>query len=231
MSMKYAEYISKIEIDSLWSGRKHIEWELDRHINILSGVNGGGKSTILNRAMTGARRVSVYGENGIRLDTVPSDADYVRFDVVTMPEVRSDFDNNLMALVERYDKMEHEAEKQQRLFDIIDELFSTTEKSVDRQVASLTLRQWGADLPLKVLSNGEKQMLTILLTVYLEQDQPYVLFMDEPEVSLHVEWQKQLVDIIMQMNPNVQIILTTHSPAVIMNGWMDKVTEVSEISR
>lgn len=31
-------------------------------------------------------------------------------------------------------------------------------------------------------------------------------------------------------NPNIQIILTTHSPAVIMNGWMDKVTEVSDIT-
>ncbi|HIV84126.1 MAG TPA: ATP-binding protein, partial [Candidatus Prevotella intestinigallinarum] len=32
------------------------------------------------------------------------------------------------------------------------------------------------------------------------------------------------------LNPNVQIVLTTHSPAVIMNGWMNKVTEVSDIT-
>ena len=54
--------------------------------------------------------------------------------------------------------------------------------------------------------------------------------MDEPEVSLHVEWQEQLIDLILQLNPNVQIILTTHSPAVIMNGWMNHVTEVSDIT-
>ena len=64
----------------------------------------------------------------------------------------------------------------------------------------------------------------------LEDNKPYVLFMDEPEVSMHVEWQKQLIDLILQLNPNVQIILTTHSPAVIMNGWMDHVTEVSDIT-
>ena len=46
---------------------------------------------------------------------------------------------------------------------------------------------------------------------------------------MHIEWQKQLIDLILELNPNVQIILTTHSPAVIMNGWMDAVTEVSEI--
>ena len=72
-------------------------------------------------------------------------------------------------------------------------------------------------------------MLVILLTVLIEDRQPYVLFMDEPEVSLHVDWQQRLIDLILELNPNVQIILTTHSPAVIMNGWADSVTEVSDI--
>ncbi len=76
------------------------------------------------------------------------------------------------------------------------------------------------------MSSGEKQMLVILLTVLVQDKKPYVLFMDEPEVSLHIEWQKQLIEIITLLNPNVQIVLTTHSPAVIMNGWTDKVTEV-----
>ena len=64
----------------------------------------------------------------------------------------------------------------------------------------------------------------------VEDNQNYVLFMDEPEVSMHVEWQKQLIDLILALNPNVQVILTTHSPAVVMNGWMDRVTEVSDIT-
>ena len=80
------------------------------------------------------------------------------------------------------------------------------------------------------LSSGEKQMLAILLTVLVEDNQNYVLFMDEPEVSLHVDWQQQLIDLLLELNPNVQIILTTHSPAVIMNGWVDHVTEVSDIT-
>ena len=40
---------------------------------------------------------------------------------------------------------------------------------------------------------------------------------------------KQRIDLICELNPNVQIILTTHSPAVVMNGWVDSVTEVSDI--
>ena len=73
-------------------------------------------------------------------------------------------------------------------------------------------------------------MLAILLTVLVEDGRNYVLFMDEPEVSLHIDWQERLIDLILELNPNVQIILTTHSPAVIMNGWADHVTEVTDIT-
>ena len=48
---KYADYIEEIEIDSLWSGRKHVKWKLNRQVNVLSGVNGVGKSTILNKVV------------------------------------------------------------------------------------------------------------------------------------------------------------------------------------
>ena len=48
---KTANYIQRIEIDSLWGGRRHIVWDLRPDVNILSGVNGVGKSTILNRVV------------------------------------------------------------------------------------------------------------------------------------------------------------------------------------
>lgn len=98
-----------------------------------------------------------------------------------------------------------------------------------RSQNDIAFSQIGEQLTPYQLSSGEKQMLVILLTVLIEDRQPYVLFMDEPEVSLHVDWQQRLIDLILELNPNVQIILTTHSPAVIMNGWADSVTEVSDI--
>ena len=230
--MKYADYIKEIEIDALWSGRKHIKWVLDPHVNILSGVNGDGKSTILRRAITGARAVNAYEDNGIHVKTEPEDAEYVRYTWICTPDVRSEYDENLQELVERYNNGKGNANgnSQAQLFDIIDNLFAATHKTVDREKSEFTMLFYGEPIDLKVLSSGEKQMLTILLAVYLENNEHYVLFMDEPEVSLHVEWQKQLISIIRKLNPNVQIILSTHSPAMIMDGWMDKVTEVSEIT-
>jgi predicted ATP-dependent endonuclease of OLD family len=114
--------------------------------------------------------------------------------------------------------------------DIVDSLFAETGKKIIRTENEIRFSQIGETLVPYQLSSGEKQMLAILLTVLVEDNKNYVLFMDEPEVSLHIDWQQQLIDLILKLNPNVQIILTTHSPAVIMNGWMDKVTEVSDIT-
>jgi predicted ATP-dependent endonuclease of OLD family len=109
---------------------------------------------------------------------------------------------------------------------MIDELFSYTHKKIDRKSNDIVFYQNGERLLPYKLSSGEKQMLVILLTVLVRDDDHCVLFMDEPEASLHIEWQQKLIGMIR----NVQLILTTHSPAVIMEGWLDAVTEVSEIS-
>jgi predicted ATP-dependent endonuclease of OLD family len=112
----------------------------------------------------------------------------------------------------------------------VDDLFEATGKKIIRSENEIHFSVLGETLLPYLLSSGEKQILAILLTVLVEDQQPYVLFMDEPEVSLHIDWQKRLIDLILELNPNVQIILTTHSPAVIMDGWMDHVTEVSDIT-
>ena len=266
--MKYADYIEQIEIDSLWSGKKHIVWELNRQVNILSGSNGQGKSTILNKVV---KSLSVGGEfpshllKGVHLDVIPEDAKWIRFDVIrtldspvldldTMAHVDtrilSALDFQLYHLQRKYldyqvnignriiaELQQGNAEAAQQLSlrkkrfqDIVDDLFSETGKKIVRTENEIRFTQIGEMLVPYQLSSGEKQMLAILLTVLVEDDQPHVLFMDEPEVSLHIEWQKRLIDLCLELNPNVQIILTTHSPAVIMNGWTDAVTEVSDIT-
>ena len=80
---KYADYIKRIEIDSLWSGKKHIVWELNRHVNILSGMNGEGKSTILNKVVKGLAAGGEFPSHmlkGVRLDVEPEDAKWIRYD-------------------------------------------------------------------------------------------------------------------------------------------------------
>ena len=83
--MAYADYIQQIEIDSLWSGTKHILWPLHRHVNVLSGINGVGKSTILTKIIRSLSQNSAHASHtpkGIKLTLMPQTADEIRFDVV-----------------------------------------------------------------------------------------------------------------------------------------------------
>lgn len=268
---KYADYIKQIEIDSLWSGTKHILWNLDRRVNILSGVNGVGKSTILNKVVKG---LSAGGEfpshllKGVHLKVEPEEAKWIRFDVirsVDRPLLNSEMiskvdlslvtelDWQLFQLQRKYldyqvnignriiavlqngepdaaQKAQALSEPKKMFQDIVDDLFRETGKTIIRNANEIKFNQIGEVLQPYQLSAGEKQMLAILLTVLVEDNQPYVLFMDEPEISLHFEWQKQLISLVLMLNPNIQIIMTTHSPAVVMDGWTDRVTEVNDIT-
>lgn len=268
---KYADYIQQIEIDSLWSGRRHIKWDLDKKVNILSGVNGEGKSTILNKVV---KSLSQGGEfpshmlKGVHLKVVPEDAKWIRYDVIRSFDrplmnidvvakmdisLATELDWQLFQLQRKYldyqvnignriidvlrkggsdaaKEAQLISEPKNRFHDIIDELFANTGKKIIRTENEIRFSQIGETLVPYQLSSGEKQILAILLTVLIQDNKHFVLFMDEPEVSLHIEWQKQLIDLILELNPNVQIILTTHSPALIMSGWADMVTEVSDIT-
>ena len=275
---KYADYIKRIEIDSLWSGKKHVVWELNRQVKILSGSNGAGKSTILNKVVKGLAAGGEFPSHmlkGVHLEVEPEDAKWIRYDLIrsldsnlqqTFSEntgfltqamtalagvgAGSLLDMQLFQLQRKYldyqvnignriieklqtgdtEAAQQMSQKKTRFQDIVDELFSDTGKKIIRTANELQFTQIGEVLLPYRLSSGEKQILIILLTVLVEDNLPYVLFMDEPEVSLHLEWQKRLVDLCLELNPNVQIILTTHSPAIVMNGWVDSVTEVSDIT-
>ena len=275
MNTIFADYIARIEISSLWSGHKHIVWQLRPDVNVLSGKNGAGKSTILSRMVQQVGSLSASGELhlgarlGVKLDLFPSDAQRIRYDVVrsvdrqmvtservttlAKGQVVTELDWQLYQLQRRYldyqvnignrmialltsgsetarEEAAAAAEAKTHFLDLVDELFAETGKRIDRESNELRFFQYEEVLSPYVLSSGEKQMLIILLTTLTQDRQPYVLFMDEPEVSLHFDWQKRLISMVRTLNPNVQIILTTHSPAVIMDGWEDCVTEVSEIT-
>ena len=269
---KQANYIRRIEIDGLW-GRFNIAWDLRPDVNILSGINGVGKTTILNRSVNYLEELSGEMKNGVKQGVHiyfdDPEATYIPYDVIRSYDrplvmgdftarmadknVKSELDWQLYLLQRRYldyqvnignkmiellagntEKGREEAAglslAKKRFQDQIDELFSYTRKKIDRKRYDIAFYQDGELLLPYKLSSGEKQMLDILLTVLVQDNEHYVLFMDEPEASLHIEWQQKLIAMIRELNPNVQIILTTHSPALIMEGWLEAETDVSDIT-
>ena len=277
---KRADYIQSIEIKALWKGGRHVVWNLQPDVNILSGINGVGKSTIINhsaRTLAEIDRDEIVPKDapqGVTIKLMPEDATYIKFDVIRSfdrpllhsdlleklsdSRVKTELDWQIYRLQKRFldyqvnignriielltsgdpeDQLkaaEVSAPKKQ-FQDMMDELFADTNKKIDRKSNEIQFVQTNGNGSTEMitpyqLSSGEKQMLAILLTVLVENREPYALLMDEPEISLHIDWQQRLIDLIRQLNPNAQIILSTHSPALIMDGSMSNVTEVGDIS-
>jgi len=251
---KRADYIAKIEIDGLW-GRRNILWTLNPDVNILSGINGIGKSTIINSAIGSLQHMTNLSllekdDADVKITFSPEDATYIPFNVIRSfdrPLLRSDLldkladnrvktelDWQLYQLQRQYldyqvnignriievlqssiPEAQAEAAKLSeakiQFQDIVDELFSDTHKIIDRKSNEIELIQGDDRLEPYCLSSGEKQILVILLTVLVQDHKHCALLMDEPEVSLHIEWQQQLITLVRKINPNVQVILTTFS--------------------
>lgn len=64
------------------------------------------------------------------------------------------------------------------------------------------------------LSSGEKQLLILMVEALLQDNNKHVFLADEPELSLHIAWQRKIIPEIKRINPNAQIIVATHSPEV-----------------
>jgi len=291
--LQYINYISRVEISNLWN-RFDIEWNLNSDVNILAGINGSGKTTILDLIVVGMGgypefskdfdKVIITFNNGIKniLDRrnpisrnnviqnlieilkvikieVVSTFDMslkTREDVTKLSDdkVKTELDLEIYQLQKTYldyqlniskrkdfiletandikEELKRIRQPHIDFLNMIDNLFKETGKSINREKNEINfVTEDGKEISPYQLSSGEKQLLLILLKVLVQDNKPSILFMDEPELSLHIDWQKKLIQYIRELNPNVQIIIATHSPAVIMEGWLDKVTEVSDITK
>jgi ABC-type cobalamin/Fe3+-siderophores transport system ATPase subunit len=87
----------------------------------------------------------------------------------------------------------------------------------ERNQPSIVSRNINDKRPIELdeLSSGEKQMLIIIGETLLQEQRHFIFLADEPELSLHIEWQKDLVQNIRKLNPNCQIVFATHSPDIV----------------
>ena len=67
------------------------------------------------------------------------------------------------------------------------------------------------------LSSGEKQIVSLFSHLYLDKDSSVFVFIDEPELSLSVDWQRTFLPDIVDSPNCFGLVATTHSPFIFDN--------------
>ena len=161
-----------------------------------------------------------------RLEKLQSDYGYYLSDLVK--ELTERINNNSSITKQELDKIN---ERKNLFISLVNECFAETGKELSNDSTKLVfIKDNSIGIYPKELSSGEKQLLIILLTVLLERGEEYILMLDEPEISMHISWQYKLIDMVLELNPNVQILLTTHSPMIFSDGWGDKAIHMEDIT-
>lgn len=87
------------------------------------------------------------------------------------------------------------------------------------------------EIDLGNLSSGEQHELIMIYELIFNVNSDTIVLIDEPEISLHVNWQKNFIDdlkAILKLN-NFNVVVATHSPQIINGNW-DLTTDLFEIS-
>jgi len=79
----------------------------------------------------------------------------------------------------------------------------------------------GATIPLASLSSGEQHELVLLYELLFQVQPGSLVLIDEPELSLHLVWQRQFLDDLSRMVTlgGYDVLVATHAPAIINDRW------------
>lgn len=110
------------------------------------------------------------------------------------------------------EQLEKKRQRKLRPFSVLTELVDNIYEHKGISFASFVLGDLHHIVESDQLSAGEKQMLSFLCYNTFSNSQ--AIFIDEPELSLHPDWQRRLVPTLLKQHNNNQFIIATHSPFI-----------------
>ena len=105
--------------------------------------------------------------------------------------------------------------------DIVNEKLAFKKMVLSRTDGIVVKTNDGSSLSLNELSSGEQEILVLFYKLIFESD-VNLLLIDEPEISLHIVWQKELLEnlkSVVKLKKNIKVIIATHSPQIISHNW------------
>ena len=134
-----------------------------------------------------------------------------------------DTERKLLVFADIYDRI--------RLFkEILDEYFSFKEVRISGENGiTIVDKDTSEPIPLSDLSSGEQHELVLVYELLFKIPEGSLILIDEPELSLHVAWQKRFISDLSKIQKlrNLAAVIATHSPQIINDNW-DLVQELTK---
>jgi predicted ATP-binding protein involved in virulence len=114
---------------------------------------------------------------------------------------------------------------------INDKEFAHKKINIDGEAGFYFITDEGHKLNLTALSSGEQEEVVVLYELLFRTQPNALILIDEPEISLHVSWQKTFVDDLLSISDikHISFLLATHSPQVINSRW-DMTTDLYKLT-
>jgi len=133
---------------------------------------------------------------------------------------KKDLVSFIFKLIDIYNEHKHLDDRVKSFRDVcnkylVDKQFRYDESSVDLDIYRNNTQE---RVELNKLSSGEKQIISIFSKIYLEKTNNLIVLFDEPELSLSLEWQQQLLPDIMESKKCKFLLAVTHSPFIFQNN-------------
>ncbi|MDW8805452.1 AAA family ATPase [Streptomyces scabiei] len=133
-------------------------------------------------------------------------------DFIRRFETDPGFKRVVLDINEVEEQIEQALEPRKRLEDLVSRLISGPKQISFENSRIRTLTRGNKEISLERLSSGEKQLLRILLEALAANGNPIII--DEPELSMHIDWQNVLIESIQTIDMQAQVITATHSPEI-----------------
>lgn len=114
------------------------------------------------------------------------------------------------------------AQKLNLLLQIINKRFKHKRLFIDKETGFvIKSKSENKDIAVKKLSSGEQNELIIFYNLLFKSTKGDIVLIDEPEISLHIAWQQQLITDLKEIakETGISLLISTHSPDIIGDNW------------
>lgn len=193
----------------------------ERLLNEREGISEGQFHLKMNQMKERAEKLNKYGISNIHpLPNVEFKSDDAR----ALKVYFEDFE-------EKYKQYEELINKLEQFSNVVNKRFIFTQMEISSKKGILIVEKTTKEkIDLKKLSSGEKETLILFYKLIFEVPDGAVLLLDEPEISLHIAWQRMFSEDLFEIaaNKHLTIIVATHSPQMI-NGHRDVQIDLGEL--